>query len=63
MAYTGVGTEHDKRITALRDELKGYFDRLSFQVTEKLIENKHESETLLEGRGQEFTVKAEQKFK
>lgn len=61
--FTGAGTELNNRITHVRDELKGYFDKLSFQITEKLIENKHESETLLEGRAQEFTVRAERNFK
>lgn len=42
--------------------MKGYTERVAFQNTEKLIEQKYKSETLLEGRANSFTVDIERKM-
>jgi len=55
--------ELDLMLTSLKDEVKSYADRVVSQNAEKLIEQRHNSEMLLEGRCNAFSVELERKYR
>jgi len=57
------GTVSSERVDLLREELKQHVERICMQTTERVIESKHQSDLLLEGRANAFSVDLERKFK
>eukprot|EP00347_Sterkiella_histriomuscorum_P013165 403365759 len=57
------GIDIDQRLNSLKEEMKAYSERVVYQNAEKLIEQKHNSEMLLEGRCQAFSIDLEKRFK
>ena len=55
--------ELDTLLNALKGEMKSYTERVVFQNSEKLIEQRHSSEMLLEGRCNAFSVELERKYR
>lgn len=55
--------EIDQRLNALKEELRSYAERVVYQNSEKLIEQKNKSEMLLEGRCQAYSVELEKRYK
>ena len=55
--------ELDLMLNSLKEELKAYTDRVVQQTAEKLIEQRHSSEMLLEGRCNAFSVELERKYR
>ena len=55
--------ELDSIINTVKDEMKAYAERIVFQNSEKLIEQRHNSEMLLEGRCNAFSVELERKYR
>jgi hypothetical protein len=55
--------ELDTIINTLKDEMKAYTERIVFQNSEKLIEQRHNSELLLEGRCNAFSIELERKYR
>ena len=47
----------------MKEELKSYTERVVYQNSEKLIEQRTKSEMLLEGRCQAFSVELEKRYK
>jgi len=50
-------------MNGMKDEIKAFTERIVFQNAEKIIEAKHNSELLLEGRCNAFSVELERKYK
>lgn len=55
--------ELDMLLNSLKEECKAYAERVVFQNSEKLIEQRHNSEMLLEGRCNAFSVEMERKYR
>ena len=55
--------ELDMMLNSLKEEMKSYAERVVFQNSEKLIEQRHKSEMLLEGRCNAFSVELERKYR
>lgn len=55
--------ELDMLLNELKEEMKAYTERVVFQNSEKLIEQRHSSEMLLEGRCNAFSVELERKYR
>jgi hypothetical protein len=50
-------------LNTVKEEMKAYSERIVFQNSEKLIEQRHNSEMLLEGRCNAFSVELEKKYR
>jgi hypothetical protein len=55
--------ELDMMLNSLKEEMKSYAERVVFQNSEKLIEQRHKSEMLLEGRCNAYSVELERKYR
>jgi hypothetical protein len=55
--------ELDHILNSLKEEMKAYAERIVYQNSEKLIEQRHKSEMLLEGRCNAFSVELERKYR
>lgn len=58
-----MNIDSDQRMNSMKDEIKAFTERIVFQNAEKIIEAKHKSEMLLEGRCNAFAVELEKKYK
>ena len=55
--------ELDLMLNSLKEEMKAYAERVVYQNSEKLIEQRHKSEMLLEGRCNAYSVEMERKYR
>ena len=55
--------ELDIMLNSLKDEIKSYAESIVSRNSEKLIEQRHNSEMLLEGRCNSFSVELERKYR